>query len=73
MNVVVLRRAQIGAEALARHGGKGRGAQAEGQRDQRHHHHEDALFQNIVLVPGGDAHIHDVAHHQRDQQLKDRL
>ena len=71
--MLVLGRAKIGAEALARNRRAGGGGQTHRQGYHGHDDHLDALAQDIVLVGVGDADVHDIAHDQRDQQFKDRL
>ena len=73
LDMAVLGGAQIGAEALAGNGGAGRAAQAEAQRHHGHDHHLDALPGHIGLIGICDADVHDIAHHQGDEQLKDGL
>ena len=73
LDVVELCPAEVRPEAHARHGGRHRRPQAEAQGGHRQGHHQPALAQNVGLVGICDAHVHDVAHHQGDQQLEDGL
>ncbi len=73
LNVVVLRPAEVGPEAHAGHGGRHRRPQAEAQGGHRQNNHQRTLSQNVGLVAIGDSHIHNVAHHQGDQQFEHGL
>ena len=73
MNVVVLGLAQVGPKALPRVGGEKGGGDPQGHGDQGHEHHQSAPPQNVAGVAGGDAGVHDVRHHQGEQQLEHRL
>ena len=73
LDMVILRRPQIGAEAHACDGRAGRRAQAKAQRHHGHDDHLDALAQNKVLIAVCDANIHNITHDQWNQQLKHRL
>ena len=73
LDVVVLRPAEVGPEAHAGNRRRYRRSQAKQQGGHRQDNHKPPLSQNKGLVPIGDADVHNVAHHQGNQQLEHGL
>ena len=66
----------VAHSGAAAHGGPGGvvlGDDAAAQADDAQQNQQTAFAQNITGVPGGDAHVDDVCHHQGDKQVKQRL
>ena len=59
--------------AHRRLGGKILRREAAGQADDGQHKQDAAPHQNVVEVVSSDAHVDDVGHHQRHEQVKGRF
>ena len=73
LHLLVLRLAQVCAEAHGRLGRQGCRAHAAQQRRNGHQEHFQARQQNVAPVPVGDAHVHDLAHGLGQLQLQHGL
>ncbi len=70
LDVCKQRVAQCGGVAHRRLCGKVLGGQAARKTDDRQCQQDAAAHQDIVQIPRGDADIHDVCHHQRNEQIE---
>ena len=73
LNVFIFCPPQLRTETLSGNGRRCRSPQSEAQGDDSHPHHEKALLQNVILIRRFNADIHNIRHHQRDQQFKNSL
>ena len=63
--------ADLSAYPLSAGGGEAGVALPQSQGNESHTNHLQALYNDIALISQGHAHIDNIGHHQRDNQLKD--
>ena len=73
LHLLVLRLAQVRAEAHGRLGGQSRCAHAAQQRRDGHEEHLQPRQQDVAPVAAGDAHVHDLTHSLGQLQLQHGL